>query len=106
MTRMKKIFLISLLVLGIPLSQVCADETQETPRDEKGYKVNQDHVMNIPSDMKVKKFGGNVISPESDTDYVARKLEDQGKRIEALQSRLNEIDGRLKTIESKAGSHG
>ena len=89
------------MIFGILLPRARAEETQDPARDENGYKVNQDHVMNIPSDMKVKKFGGNVVSPESDTDYVARKLEDQGKRIETIQEKLNQIDARLKALESK-----
>ena len=104
MSHLKKILLILLLVLGIPFAPVRAEEAQEPAKDENGYKVNQDHVMNIPSDMKVNKFGGNVITPESDTDYMARKLDAQGKRIGDLESKLTALDARLKAVESKSSS--
>ena len=83
------------------LPQSLQAEEKEGLRDEKGYLVTQDNYLNIPSDLKVRKVANNVITPEPDTDYLARRLDDQDRRLSAMQARLEEMEKRMNKIESK-----
>ena len=87
------------LMLGLVLPPAYADDA--SPRSEKGYKVSQDHYLNIPQDMKIQKVGDNVITPEPDVTYLARKLEEQKKQLEEIQRRLQDMNDRLKNLEGQ-----
>ncbi len=68
-------------------------------RTSQGYQVAKDNYLAIPSDMQVKRIGSNVITPEPDIDYLARKLEEQNKQIEEMRLKMEEMDARLKKLE-------
>jgi peptide subunit release factor 1 (eRF1) len=86
-----------LLVLFLAPLSVRAEEYQ---RSDKGYEVSKDNYLNIPPDMKVNQVAHNVITHEPDVDYLARRLDEQNAKIQVLQSKINELETRLKTLET------
>lgn len=90
-----------LLMLTPQIHSENAVNAAEPERTEKGVKVAQDNYLNIPSDMQVRKVVANVITPEDDAAYVARKIEAQNRRIDEMSSRLQAAEARLSALESK-----
>ncbi len=95
MKKSIKVLIFGLVWMGVAFAAF--GEDRESQRNEKGYLVTQDNYLNIPSDMKVRKVANNVITPEPDTDYLARKIEEQNHRLDAMQARLDEMEKRLKS---------
>jgi peptidoglycan hydrolase CwlO-like protein len=93
-----RILLIWLMLGLLAPSAVYADELQRT---EDGVKVAKDNYLNIPSDMQVRRVANNVITPEDDAAYIARKIEEQNKRLDEMNAKIQALDSRIKTVESK-----
>ena len=90
--------LILLLILGLFPYFAQAEELKRT---EEGVRVAKDNYLNIPSDMQVRKVAGNVITPEDDAAYIARKIDEQNKRIDEMKAKLDTFDSRLQALEAK-----
>ena len=88
------ICLLIFFCIGNPVPYA-AESSPEPRRTEQGYEVTKDNFLNIPSDMKVHKVAGNVITSEPDIDYLARKLEEQNQRIAQLEARIQELEKRF-----------
>lgn len=66
-----------------------------------GYEISKDNYLNVPSDMKIRKVANNVITTEPDVTYLARKFEEQNKRLEEISQKLHDMDERMKNLEDK-----
>ena len=98
------LFFIALVLFFIPSFTVFSQEPSPSPdprRTDMGYEVSQNNYLNIPSDMKVQKVANNVITAESDTDYLARKLQEQNEVLAQIQAQMALVDARVKVLEEK-----
>lgn len=94
MSGKRKVFRFpGLLAFGIallffPFHRAAAEENVEGARTAEGFVVKKGAYVAIPDDMQMKRVGKNVIKPEEEEFYVARK-------IEALQDQLSETERKL-----------
>ena len=92
-----RIFILVSFLCMLSASNAFSEELKRTPE---GVQVAQDNYLNIPADMQVRKVANNVITPEDDVVYIARKLEEQNQRLQEMASKLQAIDTRLKALEA------
>ena len=94
-----------LLILALILPRPLLGAEPSGKRTDQGYEISQDVYANVPSDMRIKKIANNVITPEADTDYLARKLsnfENEWNAFKAdTQARISELEKKISELESK-----
>lgn len=97
-----RIFVLTALLFALSAAQGFSEEPPpDSRRTEKGYQVAQDNYLNIPPDMRVQKVGSNVITPEPEIAYLSRKLDEQNAVMAQIQTKLDALDARLQTLETK-----
>lgn len=85
---------ILILILFFFASPAFAEESSSpspSPSPQ-GRQVAHNVFLQIPDDMKVEKVANNVITTEPDIEFLARKMEEQNKRLEAIEARLAALD--------------
>ena len=97
-------FFLILVAAALPFLPLYAEP------DPNGREISKDVYANIPDDMQVKKVASNVITPESDTAYLARKFDAFEKQWldyqKSLEQRLEILEQRIQTLEQqKTKSH-
>ena len=78
-----------------------AGEPPTGPRTQDGLKVEEDSnvFMNVPEDMQIKKVGSNVLRPEDEVNYLARRLNELEKKSAQFEASVNK---RIENLEKKA----
>jgi hypothetical protein len=92
------LFVMILALFVLPFAYGADEEFEKTPQ---GYQIAKDNYLNIPSDMKVQHVANNVFKPEEDADYLSRKIEEQNLQITQLKSQINDLDARVKKLETR-----
>jgi hypothetical protein len=101
------LLLIGFFCLCLPSSmQAEEDENVSLERTEEGFVVKKGAYVDIPEDMKLQRVASNVIKPEPNEQYLARKFEKLEQSLTAqldgvetnLEERLEKISAQLLTF--------